>query len=207
MYTILEIAIIISSLTFWFYIDTKKLFNNERIINSGLIHSVISGIGYNAGLICCPLLMYDFPTIKDSISDTFLILPLISFGYAFYDLYIGIKSQKFENVLHGFIFLSSFIYGYINNILIILHISMVTETSSIFLNLRPFKKRWIDITFMLTFFVYRLVFFPILLLNYVFNPYNIVRHFVFIQGMMLIILNVYWFCLIVKKALRELKNN
>jgi hypothetical protein len=203
MHLIIEFGIIISSLAFWFYIDSKKLFNNERIINSGLIHSVISGIGYNVGLICCPLIMYDYPSIRDSIPDSYLILPFISFGYSFYDMYIGIRSKKFENMLHGFIMLSSFIFAYLNNITVILHISMVTETSSIFLNLRPFKQQWIDALFVITFFIYRLVLFPLIFISYVTNPNNIVRIVVFFESVLLIALNVYWFNLIVKYTFRK----
>ena len=203
MHLIIEFGIIISSLAFWFYIDTKKLFNNDRIINSALIHSVIGGIGYNVGLICCPLIIYDFPSVKDSIHDSYLILPFISFGYSFYDLYIGIKSQKLENVLHGFVMSSSFIWLYLNDETVILHASMITETSSIFLNLRPLKKRWIDITFVITFFVYRLVLFPILFINYIANPDNTSRMFVFTESMLLTFLNVYWFYLIARKLLRN----
>jgi hypothetical protein len=203
MYLIIEFGIIISSLAFWFYIDSKKLFNNERIINSGLIHSLIGGIGYNVGLFCCPLIIYDYPSVKNSIHDSYLILPFISFGYSFYDLYIGIKSQKLENVLHGFIMLSSFIWLYLNGLTVILHASMVTEISSIFLNLRPFKQKWIDITFVITFFVYRIVLYPILFLNYVTNPDNTLRMFVFTESMLLTFLNAYWFYLIVRKLLRN----
>ena len=199
MHLIIEFGLITSSLAFWFYIDNKKLFNNERIINSGLIHSIISGIGYNVGLFCCPLIIYDYPAIRNNIPDSYLILPFISFGYSFYDLYIGIKSQKLENVLHGFIMASSFIWLYLNGVTVILHASMVTETSSIFLNLRPLKKRWIDVLFVITFFVYRIVLYPILFLNYVTNPDNTVRMFVFTESMMLTLLNVYWFYLIVRK--------
>jgi hypothetical protein len=203
MHLIIEFGIIISSLAFWFYIDSKKLFNNERIINSGLIHSVISGIGYNVGLICCPLIMYDYPSIRDSIPDSYLIVPFISFGYSFYDLYIGIKSKKFENMLHGLIMLSGFIIAYINNITVILHISMVTESSSIFLNLRPFKQKWIDALFVITFFIYRLVIFPTIFIIYVINPDNIVRIIVFFECILLTLLNVYWFYLIARKLLRN----
>ena len=203
MHLIIEFGIIISSLAFWFYIDNKKLFNNERIINSGLIHSLIGGIGYNVGLFCCPLIIYDYPSVKNSIHDSYLILPFISFGYSFYDLYIGIKSQKLENVLHGFIMLSSFIWLYLNGLTVILHASMVTEISSIFLNLRPFKQKWIDITFVITFFVYRIVLYPILFLNYVTNPDNTLRMFVFTESMLLTFLNAYWFYLIVRKLLRN----
>ena len=203
MHLIIEFGIIISSLAFWFYIDTKKLFNNDRIINSALIHSVIGGIGYNVGLICCPLIIYDFPAIRNNIPDSYLIVPFISFGYSFYDLYIGIKSQKFENVLHGILFLTSFGWAYKTNILCIMHISMVIETSSIFLNLRPLKKRWIDILFVITFFVYRLVLFPTIITIYLINPDNTSRMFVFTESMLLTFLNAYWFYLIARKLLRN----
>ncbi len=207
MHTIIEIGIIISSLIFWFYIDTKKLFKNERIINSGLIHSIIGGIGYNAALICCPLIMYDYPSIKNNISDIHLIVPFISFGYSFYDLYIGIRSKKLENVLHGFVMISCFTCIYINNITGMAAIAMTTETSSIFLNLRPLNKKWIDILFVITFFVYRLVLFPTIITIYLINPDNNARMFFLLESVLLTLLNVYWFYFIVKKVLRELDKN
>lgn len=204
MHLIIELGLIITSLAFWFYIDTKKLFNNERIINSGLIHSLISGIGYNAALICYPLIMYDYPSIKNDISDVYLIVPFISFGYSFYDLYIGIRSQKFENVLHGLILISGFACVYINNITSISTIAMITETSSIFLNLRPLKKRCIDILFVTTFFVFRIALFPILTIIYVNNPDNKARTVIFYVTGMQTLLNIYWFYYIVKYTFHKL---
>lgn len=205
MHKLIELSLILISTVFWFYIDTKKIFNNERIINSALIHSIIGGIGYNVGLFCCPNIMYDYPAIRESLPDAYLIVPFISFGYGFYDLYIGIKSRKFENILHGFIMLSCFSCVYKNNISGVAYIGMITETSSIFLNLRPLKKRWIDVLFILTFFIYRIILFPTIITIYIINPDNKLRMFFMCEHILLSSLNVYWFYYIVKKVVKELK--
>lgn len=195
--------IILCSLLFWFYIDTRKLFENERIVNSGLIHSIISCIGYNAGLFFYPRIMYDYPAIRDSIPDIYLIVPFISFGYGFYDVYIGVKSRKLENMLHGVCLLSSFVCAYCYNITCLLHITMITETSSVFLNLRPLKQEWIDTTFVVTFFLYRLLFFPMLVFIYMMNPDNILKIYILAETMLITSLNVYWFRLIITKLLKN----
>ena len=216
MHTFIQYGIILSSLCFWFYIDSKKIYNGDKekkIINSALIHSIICGIGYNIGIICNPTIVYDYYSITNNISDIYILVPLISFGYSFYDLYIGIKSRKFENIMHGVLFLSYFFYFYYKNLFGLLHIILITETSSIFLNLRPFGYKIIDILFIVSFFVFRLILSPITIYLYLIHPDNIEKPVVFFGMVSLTSLNLYWFYYIVKKALRpmkkieEIKNN
>ena len=201
-----DLTIILSSALFWFYIDSVKLFSNERVINSALIHAFISGIGNSIGLVMYPIIVYDYSQIADNVPPFITNVALISFGYSFYDLYIGIRSKKMDNILHGFIFVSTYIGAYYYNVLSMTTVNMITETSSIFLNLRPYKKRWIDISFAVTFFIYRIILSPIFLTMYIVNPNNNGRAFAVFETLLVVPLNVYWFSLIVKKIMVNKKN-
>ena len=201
-----DLPIILSSVLFWFYIDSVKLFSNERVINSALIHGCISGIGNSIGLVMYPIIVYDYSQIADNIPPFISTVALISFGYSFYDLYIGIRSKKMDNILHGFIFVSTYIGAYYYNVLSMTTVNMITETSSIFLNLRPYKKRWIDISFAVTFFIYRIILSPLFLTMYIVNPNNNGRAFAVFETLLVVPLNVYWFSLIVKKIMVNKKN-
>ena len=206
MHTFIQYSIILSSLCFWFYIDSNKIFKTDKkIINSALIHALISGIGYNMGIICNPTIVFDYYSIANNIPDSYILVPFISFGYSFYDLYIGIKSRKFENIIHGFLFLSYFGYLYYKNLFGLLHIIMITETSSIFLNLRPLGYKIIDILFIVSFFVFRLILSPITIYLYLIHPDNVEKPVVFWGMVSLTSLNIYWFYYIVKKALKPMK--
>ena len=194
-----DLQIVYYSFLFWFYIDSVKLFSNERVVNSALIHACISGIGNSVGIIMYPIIAYDYSQIEDNIPPFISNIALISFGYGFYDLYIGVKSKKMDNILHGFIFVSSFTLTYYYNVIAITTMPMITETSSIFLNLRPYKKRWIDIAFAVTFFIYRIILSPVFITMYMINPNNSLRMAILFEALLFIPLNVYWFYLIVKK--------
>lgn len=201
-----ELTIILSSALFWVYIDTVKLFSNERVINSALIHAFVSGIGNSIGLVMYPIIVYDYSQIADNIPPFISTIALISFGYSFYDLYIGIKSKKMDNMLHGFIFVSTYVGASYYNVISMTSIHMITETSSIFLNIRPYKKKWIDIAFAFTFFIYRIIISPVFLTMYIVNPNNNGRAFALFEALLVVPLNVYWFSLIVKKYLVDQKN-
>ena len=206
MHSYIEYGIIFTSFCFWMYIDNVKIFNKERrIINSALFHALISGIGHSIGIICEPRIVFDNHVIVNNISDLYYICPLISFGYGFYDLYIGIKSYQIDYIIHGLIFVSNFAYYYLNNMFVCAHYIMITEISSIFLNLRCYKKRWIDLSFIASFFIIRLVVFPMSVGIYLLDPENTEKT-VAVAGLVTISsLNIYWFYCIVKKALKQIK--
>jgi hypothetical protein len=194
-----DLTIILSSALFWVYIDSVKLVSNERVINSALIHACISGIGNSVGLVMYPIIVYDYFQIVDNVPSFISNIALISFGYSFYDLYIGVRSKKMDNILHGFIFVSTYTIAYYYKVMSMPSINMITETSSIFLNLRPYKKKWIDIAFAVTFFIYRIILSPIFITMYIMNSNNTLKMVVLFEALLLVPLNVYWFSLIVKK--------
>jgi len=187
-----DLSIVLSSVLFWFYIDSVKLFSNERVINSAFIHAFVSGIGNNAIVLMYPSIIYNYNEVKDEIPT---IISFISFGYGFYDIYKGICSKKIDNIFHGFIFVSSFCSTYYGGIMSVMPLFMITETSSIFLNLRPYSMRWIDISCFISFFVYRILVCPTFVILYVINSANSIRGLVLLGGLSITGLNLYWLIL------------
>jgi hypothetical protein len=204
MHAFIEYGIILSSLCFWIYIDRIKIFE-KKIINSALIHAVICGLGHSIFIIYQPRIVFDSRNFTSNLTDAYKILPCVSFGYSFYDLYIGIKSKKLENILHGLLFSVGFIYYYLKNQPLISYYTMITEISSIFLNLRVYRKKWIDITFAASFFWFRLIIYPSIAYIYLTDPNNVEKHSFCFTSLSLTLLNVYWFYYIVKKALNPSK--
>lgn len=201
MHTVIQYSIILLSLCFWFYIDSVKLVE-KNIINSALIHGIISGVGIHVGYYFNPQIVYNY-IVDPEVYDMYIIIPLISFGYSFYDLYIGIKSKKTDNLIHGILFVLCNIVIYRNDKLLLSYVFLITETSSIFLNLRVYNKQWIDILFVLSFFIYRILGAPILSIIYFSNTTSKICLYEYISSMCVIILNLFWFRLIVKKLLKK----
>ena len=192
MQTVIQYGLIITSFCFWFYIDNKKIFDN-KIVNSSLIHAIISGLGHGIGIFCEPNIVLDYSSVANNISYMYKIIPLISVGYSLYDLYLGIKGKKIDHISHGLIFVFMFSYMYFTNIILSSHGIMLVEISSIFLNLRPYRKKWIDLSFAISFFMFRIIICPIFLYLYITNPNNTEKFVIFIGGSSITLLNLYWF--------------
>lgn len=201
MHIYLQTIIILASTVFWFYIDTVSLFTNKKIINSALIHGTIIGIGVSFGYIYQPTIVYNY-IVKEELYDIYILLPLISIGYSFYDLYIGIKGKNVANIIHGLLFVVGVVYAFVNDNVLLSYTFLLTETSSIFLNLRPLQYKIIDILFVITFFIYRLILAPAVSIIYLLTPNNKNIVFGYISSISLTILNIYWFYLIVKKTIK-----
>ena len=203
MHIYLQTIIVLASTVFWCYIDTVSLFANKRIINSALIHGIIAGIGVNLGYIYQPTIIYHY-IVKEELHDIYILVPLISTGYSFYDLYIGIKSQNAANIIHGLLFVLGSMYAFItiNDNILLSYTFLLTETSSIFLNLRPLQYKIIDELFIITFFIYRLILAPTVSIIYLLNPNNPNIAFGYTVSISLTILNIYWFYLILKKTIK-----
>jgi hypothetical protein len=201
MHTFIQYSIILISLFFWFYIDNKKIFE-KNIKNSSLIHAIICSIGIHIGYFCNPLIIYNYIIVPE-LYDIYIIVPLITFGYSLYDLYIGIKSQKPDELIHGILFVTCNFHSFFNDNILLSYTFLITETSTIFLNLRVYRDHRIDVLFALTFFIYRIMAAPILSIIYLSDVNNEGWLFGCITGTCVTILNLYWFRLIVKKALKK----
>lgn len=192
MHILVQSLITLSSVLFWVFIDSIKIFS-KPINNSALIHSVVSSVGHTAACIYQPLILIDYPVIYNNPNDIYLIVPLISFGYSFYDLYIGIISKRADNIIHGSIFSISYMIMFYGGLLPVSNLVLICETSSVFLNLRPYKSKINDLLFVSTFFIYRLIITPVLTLIYVLNPNNTFRTYYAFASFSITLLNAYWF--------------
>lgn len=201
MHIYLQTIIVLASTVFWFYIDTVSLFTNKRIINSGLIHGIIIGTGVSLGYIYQPTIVYNY-IVKEELYDIYILLPLISSGYSFYDLYIGIRDKNTANIIHGVLFVACVVFVFVNDNVLLSYTFLLTEASSIFLNLRPLQYKIIDVLFVITFFIYRLILAPAVSIIYLLTPNNKNIVFGYISSISLTILNIYWFYLIVKKTIK-----
>lgn len=190
--------IMILSTAFCFYFDNHNWLN-KNIDFVPFIHNVVVGLGSTC------VVIYNFNIINDYETTTgfwYIIFPLLSSGYSFYDLYTGLVLGKTPLIIHGIItmiisvvsFYPTPLYAPLSNF------GYVTELSSIFLNLRPLRKTSIDIMFAVMFFITRILFLPYV--SY-FSPSIELK----ILSFALTVLNVYWFVLIVKKMLKQIKAN
>jgi len=211
----LNASIILISMFCCFYFDNENLFN-LKINSVSLFHAIIVGVGTNLLCLYNPSVFLYNPNTIFEYNDWFIynIFPLISLGYSFYDLYIGIRSSQLEYILHGaFLILITTSFYYIDA-LSLLNIPLLGEMSTIFLNLRPVRNDIIDCLFVITFTLYRMIFQPIVLFLYIYNSpcINIVGSVctseILITVFFLLFgaLNIYWFYYICKKVMRRIKN-
>lgn len=207
----LTVPTILFSIFCCFYFDNENLFN-LKIQSIPLFHAIISGVGSNLLFVYNPNILYNpYNIFEYNNNFIYYILPIISFGYSFYDLYIGIKSNKLENIFHGIFFLLLMSSFYYFDALSVLNIPLLGETSSIFLNLRPLRNNIIDYLFVITFTFYRMIYVPILSIMYIYNSpcINIIGSTCnkeVIGSIFLVlfyILNSYWFYYIYKKIMRH----
>ena len=165
----LNAAIILFTIFCCFYFDNENLFN-LKIHSVPLFHAIIVGVGTNLLCLYNPNVLYN-PNSIIEYNDNFIynIFPLISMGYSFYDLYIGIRSNQLEYILHGvFLILLTTSFYYVDA-LILLNVPLIGEMSTIFLNLRPIRNNIIDYLFVITFTLYRIIYLPIVLFMFIYN--------------------------------------
>lgn len=198
------ITIILSS-AFWVYIDTIKIFKNEKIINSCLFHSFFATIYSNYGCIMYPQIIYDYPSVKDNIPSWLITSLFISYGYGFRDMFFGIKNKKMDEISHATIYLFACYGAYYINITPSLIAPFTLESSSFFLNLLPLNSMIINILFVVTFAFYRFVLLPTFTYYYCMNNENVGIPIICVAFVTMTTLNIYWFYLIYTKAKRMLQ--
>ena len=150
-----------------------------------------------------PQLIYDYPSIKDNIPPWLITALFISYGYGFQDMYFGIKNRKLDEISHATIYLVTCSGAYYANIMPMLIVPFTLESSSFFLNLLSLKNVYVDILFLITFSVYRFIMLPTFAYYYCTNNENVGIQTMFIGAVVMTSLNIYWFYLICKKAVRR----
>ena len=199
----MSVITIFLSAVFCVYIDTFKIFKNDQITNSSLIHSFFATIYTNYASIIYPQLIYDYPSIKDNIPPWLITSLFISYGYGFRDMYFGIKNRKMDEIAHATIYLFSCSGAQYKNIMPMLIVPFTLESSSFFLNLLSLKNETIDILFFITFSFYRFALLPTFAYYYCTNNKNVGISLIFFTTLTMTTLNIYWFYLICRKALRR----
>lgn len=188
----IPIIIVLFTTTCCFYFDDHNWLN-KNIDFVPFVHSCIASLTTNLIVLYNPLLCLDYTNRKEII---YIFVLLVGLGYSFYDIYHSIQKRNIAYFVHGIIM---FISCYISltsseNIGPMLNYAFLTETSTLFLHLRPLKQIWIDVAFVSTFVFYRLILLPYLTYYYM-HAYPIFQCLSFC----LFILNAFWFTLIVKK--------
>lgn len=199
-----ELFLFITTFVFWFYVDTIKFFPGVHLINSALYHSFMSSIYANTMMVMYPEMIMDYAHFKTIAPDYINNMLYVSFSYSFYDLYTSIQNRKIDEIIHASIFSSTFVYFYYNDCFNLLYVALLYESSSFLLNLRPFKKIWIDCAFVFIFFIYRFIIIPKVIYQYSSNPDNPLITFVQIQLVIMTSLNLYWFQIMMKKVIKIL---
>jgi len=185
------------------FIKKDRIFQYHTYIYS-IIHSV---------LITVPCLLYLFDYISKTATSFFIDL---SIGYAIYDLTIVINNYEIFDwkgiFIHHFamLFLLSYRESYFDEVAK----GMLSETATIFLNIS-----WIlyqsnktntllfnlnSIVVLILYFFTRVLSFPYLTFTLIIN-YNL-NIVIYIMSCTLSVLNIYWFKLLINKAL-SVKNN
>jgi hypothetical protein len=198
------ITIFVSAL-FWTYIDNVKIFENDKITNSSLIHSFFTAVYTNYACIMYPQLIYDYPSIRNIVPSWLITFLFISYGYGFRDMYFGIKNRKIDEIAHATIFLMSFFAAHYYKEIATLIVPFTLESSSFFLNLLPLNNTTVDISFFITFAFYRFAVLPTFAYYYCTNNENVVIQLIFIGAVSMTTLNIYWFYLICRKAITRYK--
>ncbi len=183
--------------SFLFWANMYYLFKNYRIDISSVVHSIVTGIGSQL-----------LPINNTS-------LPYFALGYSIYDLYTSIQIGNLDLIIHGFCYFSIFFYLIYNDLFVPCNIALMMNTSTIFLNIRFAMKRYkYDIlkpyyyffstfAFSIMFIYYRIILFPVMALNQLNNFYyyygNTDLIILVIGSITIMILNIYWLSIIIKK--------
>jgi hypothetical protein len=187
----------------------------------GLVHSVIASATTVLVFVDDYSNNRGFPQFcPESNPPSFLAtaLPMISVGYAFFDVIVGLRSNRLDYFLHGVILFGimgvSCMYGMSHH----LAYSLTMELSTVFLNLRVLKRNWIDIVFVVTFVLTRIFLVPYMWWIWI-RAYEhadettrtciagseVLYHSVIFAGIFFNLLNLYWGQMIVRRLVAKIK--
>lgn len=150
--------------------------------------------------------IYDYD--EDEVNSLYLYSTRVISSYILFEIYYSIIQFKKDYILHSLLLFLSIILVKYYHISHYITIAMVMQTSTIFL---MFIKKSIlyKILFTSTFFIYRIVLFPLYSYLYYVNKFNEimsltinVHQFVIILVFSINSLNLYWFCKIVKLIMK-----
>ena len=195
------------------------------IVLTEIVVPEINGINcvcFGHALLCTiftNMLLYEKPVFFMRIYDQteadmgefYLIMPIISFAFAFYDLWSGLKLKRTSYIFHGSVFVAMALFFtllYPGNLQLI-YPGLLLESSNVPLNLmeRYPKSKFFKVMFAIVFLAYRIFFFPYLCLSYIGDRYDKVFGTIDFHAEKVVVLfmmcghmlNFYWGWKIVKK--------
>ena len=153
--------------------------------------------------------IYNYPQSEVSIIYMYPVKFMTS--YVLFDLYYSIFPFKIDLFFHAFLMILSVILVRYYELCHFICVAMVMQSSTIFLTYTQ-KSKICKVLFALSFFAYRIVFYPLYTYTYIrnrhsdifsydVNPHKLVCCLVVPMNA----LNFYWFGKIVKKAIKPLK--
>lgn len=203
-------------LTLWIIYWIERVIPNiGKLYSVSLCHALYTTYMSHHVLFMDPLKFftmydYDITTYPKYIQ----LFPYVSFGYAFYDMYYGIKVRKMDYIFHGIMFLTCTFVADHYNVMHYSYMGLLMETSNIFLNFVPYDNVYTNFIFFVLFILYRNIYFPILTAIYVYRKYSILlsspynnERYIFLCAMMMNGLNFYWGRKIIRKAIRIMNKN
>lgn len=137
--------------------------------------------------------IYMYP--YDDVSIYSKIVTEMMYGYSIYEILDYFRTRRIDFLIHGLSLFVMFSNMYWLGAIHTVFPALITETSSIILSFRKGdnkKKLWVNIGFVLLFFIYKLCVFPYVLYHSIMDDRNPVRVYTLIYGAPFIILNIYW---------------
>lgn len=193
----------------WIYLHgfKKKDYTYQDFCPPSFIHALLSSANSHYCLINYPNYLTDTIILNKPVPIETLILPMITMSFSYYDVYISCIYKRSDYFIHGIAIFVGTHYAYHANILPLINLYSCLETSSIFLNLRPYSKHpIIDYLFAITFGIYRFIVFPSILYYYFSQAtYNNTYLISFIIAGTFSSLNIKWGRIIMKKIVKKMK--
>mmetsp|Transcript_27631 Transcript_27631/g.61711 ORF Transcript_27631/g.61711 Transcript_27631/m.61711 type:complete len:257 (-) Transcript_27631:83-853(-) len=202
------------SLVFFGILDRRfhKIGDIETV---GLVHSMLASF-LSVYTIAADLARgVDWPIFCDASAPappaTAALLPMITCGYAVFDVIVGFRANRIDYFLHGvaLFFLCGTACHY--EVGAVLPYGLVMECSTVFLNLRSLKKNWIDVAFVSSFVFFRIGLVPFYWYKWTTRFRAIplaqrclsegVYYAMFYGGAFFTALNVYWGQIIVRRLI------
>ena len=186
----------------------------QDVYVSDLFHALITSLGSNYLLFTTPHMYLNI--FKYHYHETPILyqqLPYYTMIYSFIDMYYSIQMKSKIMIFHAFVMIiTTFLclyYGYPHYA----SVGLMLETSSIFLNLKQYKKPFFEICFGLSFIFYRNLLFTYICMNYYIYVYENQYYYDIFHGTFSVLgllfngMNFFWGIKIFKNINKKMKYN
>lgn len=136
---------------------------------------------------------------SNEVNELYIYSSKFIISYVLFDIYYSLNPFRKDFLLHGAIILFSIILVEYYKIEHYLCQALLLQTSTLFLTFMK-KSDICGLLFVITFFIYRIIIFPLLTFKYMNNNFQMItstklnqNHFILLLVLTLNILNFYWF--------------